>query len=149
LGLFFFPKTEAEGTSETLAHDVTVQNLNTAARTSDLNICNKSFEILRRKGTAIMDEGQTTFEACLEKLIVAQKIDKFPVFTESVDSLPYSQGQPLVPIQSQINPFHTVPSYFFKVHISFTLMKFQNSVPTSQIDRTPSQHYKLQPLGAV
>jgi hypothetical protein len=37
---------------------------------------------------------------------------------EPEGSLPCSQDPPLVPILSQINPIHTIPSYLSKIHFN-------------------------------
>jgi hypothetical protein len=48
----------------------------------------------------------------LEKLTVAQIIQKFPVFHETQRFIPCSQQPEMVPILSQMNPVHTFPPYF-------------------------------------
>jgi len=46
---------------------------------------------------------------------------------EPEGSLPPSRIQPLVPILSRMNPFHTLPSNFFKIHSNIIL----SSMPSS------------------
>jgi hypothetical protein len=49
---------------------------------------------------------------------------------EAEDSLPCSKSPPLVPILSQINPIHTIPSYLSKIQtpsIKFYKNQFSGS----------------------
>jgi hypothetical protein len=46
----------------------------------------------------------------LEKLPIVQPLKKFPAFYGTQRFITVFTGPPLVPILSQINPIHTIPS---------------------------------------
>jgi len=50
-----------------------------------------------------------------------------PHFMEPEDSLPHSQQPPIVPIMSQTDPIHALPSCSFKIHVNI----FLPSTPTT------------------
>jgi hypothetical protein len=68
------------------------------------------FKIFSRMRT-VGNELSTWSGVILEKLIVTQLVRKFPEA-----SLPCSQDPTTGPFPSQMNPVHTLPSYFPKIH---------------------------------